>query len=177
MATATRTNGFSRGAKVWHGREIELAKSLFQAVRLTMGHEAGQRMAKKDPSRIFTRFRYSRPFMLNNEGVTDQMDSVGDCDKWGNKAPRRWIMTPARRSWGEFLKRIQEASDRPYYPETHDTFAAAAEALDSMGFAIAESLVVAMLFEAEGDEDILFTTKTTWRTGRKPYCHDAKLDD
>ncbi len=177
MATATRTNGFSRGAKVWHGREIELAKSLFQAVRLTMGHKAGQRMAKKDPSRIFTRFRYSRPFMLNNEGVTDQMDSVGDCNKWGNKAPRRWIMTPARKSWKEFLKRTREAIDRPYYPETDNTFAAAAEALDSMGFAIAESLVVAMLFEAEGDEDILYRTKTIWRTGRAPSNSSFDLDD
>jgi hypothetical protein len=52
-------------------------------------------------------------------------------------------------------------------------FAAAAQALDDAGFAIAESIAVAMLFEAEGDEDIVHTTKIVWREGRKPFEHDG----
>ncbi len=175
-ATTTKATGFTKGIKVWHASEIELARNLFQAVRLTIGKEAAGRMAKTDPARIFKRFRYSRPICPMGEN-DEVIDAVGDCIRWGNKAPRRWIMTPGRRAWGPFLREMLDVRLRAYYLDSHTTFAAAAEALDSMGFAIAESLVVAMLFEAEGDDDILYTTKTTWRTGTKPIFTDASLDD
>jgi hypothetical protein len=175
-ATTTKTTGFTKGIKVWHASEIELARNLFQAVRLTIGENAARRMAKTDPAHIFKRFRYSRCFCPMGEN-DEMIDAVGDCIKWGNKAPRRWIMTPGRKAWGPFLQKVRQAMFRPYYQESQTTFAATAEGLDESGFAIAESLVVAMLFEAEGDEDILYTTKTTWRTGKKTYSHDATLDD
>ena len=171
-ATTTKTTGFTKGIKVWHASEIELARNLFQAVRLTIGRDAARRMAKEDPARIFKRFRYSRPICPMGEN-DEVIDAVGDCIKWGNKAPRRWIMTPGRKAWGPFVLSVREAMRTARYQDGPTTFAATAEALDDAGFAIAESLVVAMLFEAEGDEDIVFTTKIVWREGRKPFEHDA----
>ena len=168
---ATQT-GFYRGIKVWHASEIELAQGLFQAVRLTIGRDAARRMAKEDPARIFKKFRYSRPFCPMGEN-DEVIDAVADCVKWGNKAPRRWIMTPSRKRWGEFLDRMIEVMTRSSHYREDAQFSAAAQALDDAGFAIAESLVVAMLFEAEGDDDIVYTTKVVWRGGRKPFAHDA----
>ena len=175
MATTTTPktqSGFYQGLRVWHASEIELAQGLFQAVRLTIGRDAARRMAKEDPARIFKRFRYSRPICPMGEN-DEAVDAVADCIKWGNKAPRRWIMTPSRQEWGGFLDRMVAVMTRSSHYREDARFAAAAQALDDGGFAIAESIAVAMLFEAEGDDDIVYTTKIVWRGGEKPFAHDA----
>jgi hypothetical protein len=176
MATTTtqkKNSGFYRHCHVWHAAEIELAVELTAAIRLTIGEEAARRIAKDDPSRLFAKLRYGRRVM-NSDALGSNMDPVADnALVTGGKAPSRWIMTPARRQWAAFLDRMVAVMTRSSHYREDARFAAAAQALDDAGFAIAESIAVAMLFEAEGDDDIVYTTNIVWRGGEKPFTHDA----
>jgi len=172
-STRPTQSGFYRKCHVWHAAEIELAVELTAAIRLTIGKQAARRIAKKDPAKLFARLRYGRNVM-HTDSLGSNMEPVADnALATGGKAPRRWIMTPARREWGAFLDRMVGVMTRSSHYREDARFAAAAQALDDAGFAIAESIAVAMLFEAEGDEDIVYTTKVVWRGERKPFDHHA----
>ena len=72
-----------------------------------------------------------------------------------NKAGNRDVIVPGGRNWAAFSKRVKAVAMLPRWA---NGFTAAAEVLDRLGYAIAESLVAAMAFGIESDEGLVYWT-------------------
>jgi len=60
------------------------------------------------------------------------------------------ILIPGRRGWAEFVSHVRAVSSLPRWA---DGFRGAAECLDELGYAIAESIAAMLAFDIESDEE------------------------
>ena len=156
MATATLANRngskFNRGCDTIHQDEIALGQKLHTACTLVYGQKQCRRIAETSPASLFRQMRYGRAVFRDTPRaalciVTDGSPFV-HCLKAGN----RHIVTPASRRWGELVRRVQRLSLKPRWA---DGWTATAEALDHLGYAIAESIAVLLCYSIESDECLL----------------------
>jgi hypothetical protein len=158
MATATvRTvsphrRKFNMGCDTLHQDEIELGKNLHTACTLLYGVERSRRCAAKTPSMLFRRLRYGRAFMHDTKRPAMILVSENSPHLHCNKASDRDILTPTSRHWAAFRERVRRVS---LLPRWADGWCAAAEALDELGFAIAESIATLLCWGIESDEDVI----------------------
>ncbi len=154
---------YYRGAKVCIGDEIELGADLATAARLTYPRDALPRLLADNPADVFARFSYGRSI-----------------DQWGEivlRPGREWdelpvgnsdVLTPADPAWPTFLatlKRLSHGFDYPGRTDKHGWSTsnwAAARALHSMGYAVAETLAVFSLAGAETDDDVHYNLAEEW---------------
>jgi hypothetical protein len=142
---------FNQGCQTFHREEIEVGKRLADAAVVVHGERESRRLLKSDPAAVFKSFRYGR--------VVDHDDGKGE--RWlivlidgkcaDGKASNRHIMVPGQAGWAAVCERVRRLAVLPRWA---DGFSATAEALDEMGFAIAESIAAMLLLEIESDEDV-----------------------
>ena len=151
---------FNRGILTEHCGEIEMGKEMAQAAYLLYGDQECRRAIREAPSSLFRRFRYGR-----------RVDPLGGRD-WlilalhnspyigKNKARDEHIMTPSSPDWRRRLpaavKRLMMA------PRYAPGWSATAEALDDLGYAIAESIAVLELLGFRSDDAVPFRLVRRW---------------
>ena len=163
MATAMRsekavTAKFNRGFKTFHGEEIEGGRMLFNAAVMVHGKAKLRRILKTQPSKAFASFQYGRRFI-------DETSTFGDgvvclmldhAPYFDGKAADNDILIPGRRGWAEFVSHVQAVSSLPRWA---DGFTGAAECLDDLGYAVAESIAAMLAFGIESDEEVCLSVK------------------
>jgi hypothetical protein len=157
MGTTAKRIRFLDGIECFHGDEIALATRIYSALILTMGGSSARDLARTNPAKLFRPLCYGRRLHVMR-GMRPSVSTLVDVRTVrGNKPANAFILTPDREEWGDVCQRIAHNQARPNYATDRDGnplgFHAAAEALSALGFAVAESLAVAMLFGAENDDD------------------------
>lgn len=150
---------FNKGCDTLHQDEIHLAKDLHTACILIYGQERSRRMVERSPAAMFRRMRYGRRVLHSGDRpvlclVSDNSEFI----HW-NKAEDRHIFTPFSPRWGEVVERVRRLS---LLPRWADGWTAAAETLDDLGYAIAESIAALLCCGIESDEALV--------------CHDRSID-
>ncbi len=151
---------FNRGYKTLHQDEIELAADLHKAILLRLGETRAKKVLAESPADAFRSMRYGRRFIDMDGCLCLVVDHPPFFD---HKAESRHILTPAVgvRRWRAFAERVRSLSILPRWA---DGWSAAAEVLDDLGYAIAESIAGMMCWEIEGDEGIIFYERNQSRS-------------
>jgi hypothetical protein len=116
------------------------------------GEQESRRLLKSDSALVFKPFRYGRKVDFDDGKGRRWLMVLIDSDCSDGKAGNRHIMVPGRAGWAAFRDRVRGLS---LLPRWADGFSATAEALDDMGYAIAESIAAMLLLEIESDEDVV----------------------
>ena len=162
---ATVTNGmkaqrgrFNEGFGTFHQEEIEVGKVLLEAALLVYGREKTKRLLKRCPAKVFKPLRYGRRLLGDPAKPNDAFACVMiDLDPYfTGKAGNEHILVPGCRGWRAFCSRVLSISMRPRWA---DGLTATAEALDDLGYAIAESIAAIRAFGITSDDEIAFTLK------------------
>jgi hypothetical protein len=167
MATAGKADRFLDGIECYHGDEIALAHRIHSALLLTIGKAEAQSLARSNPAKLFRALRYGRRFHFT-PGLRPAVSSLVDSGPLGNKPSNAHILTPDSDRWGDACSRIGRIQAKSRYIIDQDGnplgFHAAAEAFSALGVAVAESLVVAMLFGAENDDSFAGSVPEAWQS-------------
>jgi hypothetical protein len=142
---------FNRGFNTFHGEEIQGGKMLHDAAVMVYGKARLRRILKTQPSTAFASFQYGRRFIeessiSGHKVVCFMIDHAPYLD---GKAGDQNILVPGRRGWAEFVARVHAVAALPRWA---DGFTGAAEALDDLGYAIAESIAAMLAFGIESDD-------------------------
>ena len=156
MGTTAKRGRFLDGVECFHGDEIALAGRIHSALILTMGGSSARALARTNPAKLFRSLLYGRCFHVMR-GMRPSVSTLVDVRTVrGNKPGNVHILTPDRDEWGAVCQRLVRNQSACDYAVDRDGnplgFHAAAGALSAHGFAVAESLAVAMLFGADDDD-------------------------
>lgn len=147
---------FNQGCDTGHSGEIELGHHLAIAADLLWGKDRCKSVIRRSPSKLFQRFRYGRSFS-HPVGESKRESFIlalhGGRFLGENRAQDEHIMRPGDGEWIEFLEQVRRVALRPRYA---DGWTAAAETLDDMGYAIAESIAVFELLGYYEDDDLIY---------------------
>jgi hypothetical protein len=145
------TQKFNEGYCTFHQEEIEVGKALFNAAVLIHGKVKLRRLIKSDPSKAFAPLRYGRRFIpdLQKPGSGHVCVMIDRDPFYGGKASNRYILVPGRKGWKRFVKHVHSIINRPRWA---DGLTASAEALDELGYAIAESVASMLALGIETDD-------------------------
>ncbi len=166
---------FNQGCQTFHQEEIEAGKRLASAAIIVHGEQESRRLLKSDPALVFKPFRYGRRVDFDGgDGNRWLVVLIGD-DCSGGKAQNAHIMVPGRSGWAAFRDRVRRLAIMPRWA---DGFTATAEALDEMGYAIAESIAAMLLLEMESDEHIAIEGGqfTRQASKRRPRFHYLRVE-
>lgn len=159
MATATVSAArsracrkFNKGCATLHQDEIQLAKDLHTACILIYGQERSRAMVRKSPAALFRRMRYGRRVLRDAKRPTLCLVSDNSEFMHWNKAEDRHIFTPFSRRWNEVVEHVRRLSLMPRWA---DGWTATAEALDDLGYAIAESIAALLCCDIASDEALV----------------------
>lgn len=141
---------FNRGFDTFHGEEIEVGRQLHAAVVLVCGNQQAQRLLRHDAAGVFGQLRYGRRWIAG-PGPAALCVMVDRAPFLDGKAGNEHILIPGRRGWKQFADRVNELSEMPRWAEG---FTASAEALDDLGYAIAESIAAMLCWGIEDDESV-----------------------
>lgn len=164
MATATQgTKAVVKrfhedGVGTFHQDEIVVGSQLLTAAVLLHGKSKVRRLLKSSPEKVFQPLRYGRRiiFMPDESGAGYSNVMIDRPPFFGGKAGSQHIMVPDRKGWVEFARRVQAVAQLPRWA---DGLSAAAEVLDDLGYAIAESIAAIQAFDMETDEGIIFSLR------------------
>jgi hypothetical protein len=156
MATAIRSgkavaDKFNRGFKMFHGEEVEGGTILFNAAVMVHGKGKLRRILKTQPSTAFASFQYGRRFIDDTPTFGSRVACLmlDHAPYFDGKAGDADILIPGRRGWAQFVSRVHAVASLPRWA---DGFTGAAEALDDLGYAIAESIAAMLAFGIESDD-------------------------
>ena len=156
MATAMRaenavTAKFNRGFNTFHGEEIKGGRMLYNAAVMIHGKAKLRRILATRPSNAFASFQYGRRFIEENTLSPHKVVClmIDHAPYFDGKASDHHILVPGRRGWSRFVARVREVSSLPRWA---DGFTGAAESLDDLGYAIAESIATMLAFGIETDD-------------------------
>lgn len=141
---------FNRGFHAFHGEEIEAGRRLYAALILTHGADTVQRLLRADAASVFRPLRYGRRWVAG-PGPAALCVMVDRAPYLDGKAGNEHILIPGRRGWKQFADRVQQLRAMPRWAEG---FTASAEALDDLGYALAESIAAMLCWGIEDDESI-----------------------
>lgn len=154
MAVATmpeqiEREAFNLGVWVCYREEIRVAEKLCAALLLNHGREAAKRMVRRDAEAAFAPLRYGRRFHPGECLCVDVDREMFDELKAGNEH----IAMPGKRGWLAVAKRAWQLGMLPQYENEFD-WLGTAQALDELGYAIAESITCLMVFGLDGDASV-----------------------
>jgi hypothetical protein len=142
---------FNRGYATLHQDEITLARDLHTACMLRYGRHKMRRILEQSPADAFRHMRYGRRFFGGSHQTLCLV--IDDSQFLDNKAGNRHILTPVGdRRWRLFADRVRSLA---LLPRWADGWSATAEALDDLGYAIAESIAALMCWRIDGDESVV----------------------
>ncbi|MFM8496569.1 MAG: hypothetical protein ACKOEM_13760 [Planctomycetia bacterium] len=141
---------FNCGFPTFHGEEIEAGRRLHSALMLIHGAQKAQRLLRADAASVFRPLRYGRRWI---SGSPAALCVMVDRSPWfEGKAGNEHILIPGRRGWKQLADRVHELTALPRWAEG---FTGAAEALDDMGYAVAESIAAMLCWGIDSDESIM----------------------
>jgi hypothetical protein len=146
----TPRHKFNRGFVVYHQEEIETAKALHDACVLLHGRRATRRLLRTNPAAVFKPLRYGRAVTMTPDGGMVRVMIDGYAGVAG-KAGNDHIAVPGRPGWSRVRRRVGELMGLARWA---DGMTATAEALDDLGFAVAESIAAIMAFDMIDDADV-----------------------
>lgn len=152
-----RMSIFRQGYDTEHAEEIAMGLRLAQACILVHGEAQCRRVLAKAPASLFRSMHYGRrllPGLSQRPGVQHTLGLTPDGSRFTGrlKAADADIMRPGAQEWLAFLDTLRRLTLAPRWA---DGWTATAEALDAMGYAIAETIAVLMLLDFDGDEDLV----------------------
>lgn len=152
-----------------HSEEIEAARQLHTAIVATVGNRHAREIVKRDPVKLFRPLRYGRS--LHDFGRSRSASIMIDFPRVTENRAAHWhILTPGHLEWRGFIDRVVRIQrKRDYLIDAQGKpvgLHGAAKAIDDMGFAIAESLAVLMLFRGFDDDDVVGRAKLVWTDGK-----------
>lgn len=142
---------FNRGYAAFHCEEIIAGRQLHSAIILIHGADKAQRLLRNDAGSVFRALRYGRRWIAPHDArvMCVMLDHSPFFD---GKADSPSILIPGRRGWKQFAAHVRQLVLMPRWA---DGFTGAAEALDDLGYAIAESIAAMLCWGIEGDESIV----------------------
>jgi hypothetical protein len=159
--TSSTRAGFNRGYIVFQMEEIAGGRRLHDAAILVHGTAKVRRMLRAAPASVFRSLRYGRRWIDDEHGNPDAVCLMIGGERYlDGKAGADNIVVPGRRGWREFAERTRQLS---LLPRWADGLTASAEALDGMGYAVAESIAAMLAFKIESDDEVVATVLRTRR--------------
>jgi hypothetical protein len=140
---------FNRGHHTFHTEEIEVAKQLHTAMLLVHGEVKARRLLRRDAAAAFRPFRYGRRWIGIDPTDPCVCTMVDRGPFLTGKAGNDHIIVPGRRGWREVATKVRYLIGSPRWAEG---FTATAEALDDLGYAVAESIAAMLCWRIESDE-------------------------
>jgi hypothetical protein len=143
---------FNRGYPTFHREEIAAGQQLHAGLVLLLGKARARRLLGRDAGAVFERLRYGRRWLSTADGSTQGICVMIDrAPFFYGKARSEHVMLPGRAGWGRFSALVNHMTMRPRWAEG---FTAPAEALDDLGYAIAESIAAIMCWGIDSDDDV-----------------------
>ena len=163
MATAMRSGKaarakFNQGYGTFHQEEIEVGKALEQAATLIYGKQKLRRMLSADPARVFQPLRYGRRLLHEpDDSLRGFICVMIDRPPYlSGKATNEYILLPGKKGWRKFAENALAIAQLPRWA---DGLSASAEALDDLGYAVAESIAAMLAFDIESDDQVCLTLR------------------
>lgn len=178
------SRGFHQRFPTDIGDEISLARELYQAARVRWGLFKSPRMFRTDPAALFRLMQYAR---LSSYEESSWHFALGIPMQDHTKPTNAEILTPSHPEWIEFQERLEAELVCPDFEEFygasqtvfHDSIETeywplcSAQLIASLGFAVAESLVVMANFLGRTDETIAKHVESLWRSTKPSKVRPA----
>lgn len=154
VAGGRRRRCFNMGCDTIHMDEIDMARRMRDACVMLYGEEQCRRKASKSPASLFRRLRYGRFVDSHCRGRKSSLVFVSDNSPHQGQyqATDADVLTPLSPDWNRFRSRVRRIVLSSRWA---DGWSASAEALDAMGYAVAESIAAIQLFGFDEDEGVL----------------------